>query len=154
MGVPHPSAVPPEAPAPATTIILQQAHPFSSSGHDSALSALKIFISWEYFFFHRLAGAHCIINLHICNVWRKCESHMLSLSLTGSSLPGGQQGVFRSYGSGKSLGTTTRVSSTAVPSPVFLARPGTAPCCWQGQPGQTAATFSFTAYLSRGQGKY
>lgn len=49
-GVQHPSAIPPEAPALGTALSSQQAHPFSSSGHDSALSALKLFISPECFF--------------------------------------------------------------------------------------------------------
>lgn len=48
--IPHPRAVPPESPAPATAISSQQTHSFSSSGHDSALSALKLFICWECFF--------------------------------------------------------------------------------------------------------
>lgn len=49
-GEQHPSAVPPEAPALGTAINSQQAHPFSSLGHDSVLSALKLFISQECFF--------------------------------------------------------------------------------------------------------
>lgn len=49
-GVQCPSAIPLEAPALGTAIISQQAYPFSSSGHDSALSALKLFISQECFF--------------------------------------------------------------------------------------------------------
>lgn len=49
-GIQHPSAIPPEAPALGMVMNSQQAYPFSSLGHDSALSALKLFISQECFF--------------------------------------------------------------------------------------------------------
>lgn len=49
-GLQQPSAIPPEAPALGMAISSHQAHPFCSSGRDSALSALKLFISQECFF--------------------------------------------------------------------------------------------------------